>query len=185
MQSLLRGPIELQMSRAFSFFGRYGYVKRKGTRTARKLPDDFEMVKAAFLGRVADIVKTHKISPSMIVNFDQTGAKIIPVDEWPLEIKWSKQVDIVTLDDKRELTVLLAGVGYIHVRADEVAYNLESEAPVLCIFDVFAAHRCKSFLEACSIKHAFVPAGCTGQLQELFSSWYASSCGFLCMLFKH
>ena len=64
---------------AFSFLSHYGYVKRKGTRTARKLPDDFEIVKAAFLGRVADLVKTHKISPSMIVNFDQTGAKIIPV----------------------------------------------------------------------------------------------------------
>ena len=43
--------------------------------------------------------------------------------------------------------------------------NLESVAPALCIFDVFVAHRCKSFLEklkACSIKHIFVPAGCIG-----------------------
>ena len=50
-------------------------------------------------------MKTHKISPSMIVNFDQTGAKIIPVNEWSLEVK---EVDIVALGDKREISVLLA-----------------------------------------------------------------------------
>ena len=45
------------------FIRRYGYVKRKkGTQTARKLPDDLEMVKAAFVGRVADIVKTQNLS---------------------------------------------------------------------------------------------------------------------------
>ena len=44
----------------------------------------------------------------MIINFDQTGAKIITVNEWSLEVKGSKQVDTVTLDDKREIIVLLA-----------------------------------------------------------------------------
>lgn len=48
--------------------------------------------------------------------------------------------------------------------------DLEPEAPELCIFDVFAAHRCSAFLEelcAHGIKHVFVPAGRTGLLQLL------------------
>ena len=71
------GPIELQKSWAFSFLTRYGYVKRKGTRTARKLPDDFEMVKSCFLSW--KVSRYSENTPFMIVNFDRTGAKIIPI----------------------------------------------------------------------------------------------------------
>ena len=45
---------------------------------------------------------------SVIVNFDQTGTKMVPVSEWTLEIQGTKQIDVVGLDDKREVTVLLA-----------------------------------------------------------------------------
>ena len=69
--------------------------------------------------------------------------------------------------------------------------SLSAETPGLCIFDVFAAHRCKEFTKALDeggIKHVFIPAGCTGLLQPLdisvnepfkqnlkkiFGSWYA------------
>lgn len=46
-QSLLKeygGTVELKKSWAFSFLARHGYVKRKSTRTARKVPDDFEAI---------------------------------------------------------------------------------------------------------------------------------------------
>lgn len=61
----------------------------------------------------------------------------------------------------------------------------------LAIFDVFAAHRTKEFLDKlaeANIKVKFIPAGCTGELQPLdvavndvfkrklkgkFSSWYS------------
>ena len=45
---------------------------------------------------------------SMIVNFDQTRTKMIPVLDWTLEEPGTKQIDIICLDDKREITVLLA-----------------------------------------------------------------------------
>ena len=69
--------------------------------------------------------------------------------------------------------------------------GLSPDAPGLCIFDVFAAHRCDEFLQSLrehNIRYVMVPAGCTGSLQpldvatnepfkhhlkELFSSWYA------------
>ena len=178
----------------------------------------------------------------MIVNFDQTGTKMVPVSEWTLEIQGTKQIDVVGLDDKREVTVLLAVslsgnllppqviyagktrrchpnanvpdgwnvtrfgshwstqdtmVEYVdmvlapYMAEQQQILGLSSDAVGLCIFDVFAAHRCDCFLEkldACGIKHVFVPAGCTGSLQpldvsinepfkqhlkEIFSNWYA------------
>ena len=150
----------------------------------------------------------------MVINFDQTGVKIIPVSDWTLEVQGSKQVDLVALDDKREITVLLVITlsgkplppqiiykGTTHRCHPNVAIptgwhvthsqnhwstldtilcpymteqrkllNLESDATGLCIFDVFACHRCQQFLKKlhdCGIKHVFVPAGCTGLLQPL------------------
>ena len=67
-------------------------------------------------------------------------------------------------------------------------FGLSSDVVGLCIFDVFTAHRCDCFLEkldACGIKHVFVPAGSLQpldvsinepfkqHLKEIFSNWYA------------
>ena len=52
------GPICLSSTWAESFLRRIGYVKRKATKAARKLPDDFPEVKQAFLQRVKSEVET-------------------------------------------------------------------------------------------------------------------------------
>ena len=51
---------------------RMGLVKRKATKAARKVPQDFPDVKVAFLYMIKDTVTMHAIPVSMIVNFDQT-----------------------------------------------------------------------------------------------------------------
>ena len=210
------GSIELKKSWAFSFLSRHGYVKRKSTRTSRKVPDDFEHVKASFQDRIREVIASNNIPVSMVVNFDQTGTKMVPVSDWK-----SMEIDMIGLDDKREVTTLLAvslsGVllppqviyagkttrchpnvtiptgwhlahspsrwstketmlEYIHtilvpyMEKQREEHNLPGDAVGLCIFDVFAAHRCEEFLkelEANHMKYIFVPAGCTGQLQPL------------------
>ena len=50
----------------------------------------------------------HKIPPSLIINWDPTGIKLIPVSEWTTAIKGSKQGEITGLDDKPIITGLLA-----------------------------------------------------------------------------
>ena len=206
---------------AYSFLVRHGYVKRKGTRTARKVPNDFEIIKSAYLENIKAVSQCHQIPPSMAINLDQTGVKIIPVSDWTLEVQGSKQVDLVALDDKREITGLLPITLSGKLLSPQIIYkgtthrchpnvaiptrwhvthsqnhwsildtmleyvdeilcpymteqrkllNLESDATGLCIFDVFACHRCPQFLKKlhdCGIKHVFVPAGCTGLLQPL------------------
>jgi hypothetical protein len=101
------GTVELGKKWADSILSRMNLVKRKATKAARKLPNDFAEIKLAFLKRVSDCVHEHKIPPELIVNWDQTGAKYVPTSEWTLAEEGSRQVDIIRKEDKREMTVLL------------------------------------------------------------------------------
>ena len=82
-------------------------VKRKATKAARKTPPNFADIKLTFLQRVAEIVHESKVSPELVINWDQTGTKFVPASQWTLAKQGVKQVDVTGLDDKRELTALL------------------------------------------------------------------------------
>jgi hypothetical protein len=53
------------------------------------------------------MVFPYSFTAEMIVNFDQTGLSIVPTSSWTLAEKGAKQVEIVGLDDKRQITALL------------------------------------------------------------------------------
>ncbi len=101
------GHISLGKSWSESLFQRMGYVHRKGTKAGRKLPNDFPTIKEEYLRNIQSIVKEHNIPDELIVNFDQTGVSIIPVDDWTMEKEGATDVPITGLDDKRMITVLL------------------------------------------------------------------------------
>ena len=44
----------------------------------------------------------------MVVNFDETGVNVVPTSNWTLHDQGSKQVPITGIDDKRQLTMVLA-----------------------------------------------------------------------------
>ena len=48
-----------------------------------------------------------EIPEDLIINWDQTGLKYVPVADWTFAEKGSKRVEISGLDDKRQITVLL------------------------------------------------------------------------------
>ena len=102
------GPIDIGHSWAESFLRRKGYVKRKAPKAARKLPADFPEIKLSFLQRIKDEVEKNSIPQDLIVNWDQTGSKLVPVSEWTMEKEGTKQVPVVGKDDKREVTILLS-----------------------------------------------------------------------------
>ena len=78
-------PIDLSKSWAQSFLRRLGYVKRKGTKAARKVPDDFEFIKMEFLSEIQKLVKTCDIPDDLMINFDQTNVMIIPIGDYTLD----------------------------------------------------------------------------------------------------
>jgi hypothetical protein len=84
-----------------------GYTKRKGTKVARSKPEDFEKTKMDYIERIEKCVNEHNIPDDLILNWDQTGVKLIPGGDWTMDAKGSKQVKITGLNDKRQITALL------------------------------------------------------------------------------
>lgn len=56
-----------------SFLKRELFVKRKATKAAKKLPDDFQEQKRRFLDQISKAVKTHNIPSDLIIDIDETG----------------------------------------------------------------------------------------------------------------
>lgn len=78
------GHMDINRDYARSLMRRMNLVKRKGTKTARKLPDDFEKIKGDFLDNISKCVRENNIPHELIITFDQTGLKMVPTSEWHL-----------------------------------------------------------------------------------------------------
>ena len=72
-----------------------------------QLPPNFADIKLGYLQRIKDEVQAFSLPLDLIMNFDQTNSKLVPVSDWTLKKEGSKQVAIVGKEDKREVTVLL------------------------------------------------------------------------------
>ena len=101
------GTLTLGKAWADSLLRRMNFVKRKGTKAAKKLPPDFDVIKADYVARVEKAATEHNIPPELCLNLDETGLPIVPVSDWTLEREGSKQVAITGIDDKRQITVVL------------------------------------------------------------------------------
>ena len=62
--------------------------------------ENFEAVKEQFLLDIKAVVEMEAVPPELIFNWDQTGISIVPGSSWTMEVKGSKQVDIMGMDDK-------------------------------------------------------------------------------------
>ena len=87
---------------------RRNLVKRKRTTAIKVLFSNFEKLKKQFLSDVCSTVVMEDIPEKLIINWDQTGLKYVPVSNWRFADKGSKRVEIAGLDNKRQLTVLLS-----------------------------------------------------------------------------
>ena len=84
---------------------------------------NFPKVKQAFLQRVKSEVETWNIPHALIINWDQTGSKLVPVSEWTIEREGTKQVAIIGQEDKREVTVLMSITAFGDLRPFQVIYQ--------------------------------------------------------------
>ena len=104
------GFIKLTLSWAYSLLKRMGFVKRKAT-TKSKLTlteSAFKESKANYLQKIKKAVKDGKIPSDLIINWDQTGIKVVPSSEWTQEQRGAMRVEVAGVDDKRQITVTLA-----------------------------------------------------------------------------
>lgn len=97
------GHISLSKHWAKNFLHRIGFVKRKGTTKAKVTVENFEVLKEQFLLDIKCIVEIHEIPPTLVINWDQTGIHYVPVSSWTMEKEGSKRIELVGIDDKRQL----------------------------------------------------------------------------------
>ena len=83
------------------------FVNHKCTTAKSKLSSVvFEEVKTKFLDEVKATVLMEEIPIELILNWDQTGIKIIPSSLWTMDMCGSKRVEVVGAKDKRQITAL-------------------------------------------------------------------------------
>ena len=67
------------------------------------------MYKKQFLLDIKVVVNLEDILNELILNWDQTAINYVPVSNWTMAKEGSKKVKIAGVDDKRQITVVLAG----------------------------------------------------------------------------
>ncbi len=83
-----------------------GFSKRRANSKSKVLVSDFETVKDDFCNDVKCVVKMEDIPDALIINWDQTAMKIVPSSSWTMEKRGTKRVEIVAIDDKRQITAV-------------------------------------------------------------------------------
>ena len=101
-------PFDITPHWARRLLGRMGLVKRRGTTKAKVDPTDFEGLKKQYLADIRTKLFMEDILADLIINWDHTGLKYVPVSNWTMEVKGTKRVEIVSSDDKRQLTTLFS-----------------------------------------------------------------------------
>jgi len=81
---------------------------RQRTTAASKLPLDWRDQGIKMAERIAFFMQLHKVHPSLVVNMDQTGVHLAPVDNKTYNVRGGKEVKLIGADDKRQITACLA-----------------------------------------------------------------------------
>ena len=89
-----------QRGLAYSLSRRMNFVKRNATMTKSKHSNtDFAHLKQQFLADVVTSVKMEEIPAELILNWDQTGIKIVPSSTWTMDAEGSKRVEVAGVND--------------------------------------------------------------------------------------
>ena len=105
------GPIALTKSWAKYLLSRMGFVKRHASTKGKKLhvATGFHELKAQFLFDIKAMMEMEEIPEDLVINWDQTGIHYVPVSSYTMEKEGAKRVELVGIDDKRQITAVLAG----------------------------------------------------------------------------
>ena len=104
------GYIEINRQWAHSLLKRMNFVQRKLTTAKSKdTSASFAERKQSFLNDVVATVTMENIPPELILNWDQTGIKIVPCSTWTMDKRGVKRVEMIGTSDKRQITAVFCG----------------------------------------------------------------------------
>ena len=106
------GTIELKRPWAQSLMQWFKFVKRQGSTQAKpKLSDaDITKLMKSYLLQIKGMLDAHKIPSHLVINWDQAGVKVVPSSNWTLEQEGAERVEIAGLNNKHQVTAMLAGI---------------------------------------------------------------------------
>ena len=67
------------------------------------------MLKKSFLTDVFTTVTMEDVPPELILNWDQTGIKLVPSSSWTMALRGSGRVEMTGDTDKRQITAVFCG----------------------------------------------------------------------------
>ena len=79
-----------------------GLVKRKASTGVKVDPEVFKDLQTQFLSDIRTVVKMMDIPLDLLISWDQTAIKYVPLSNWTQEVKGSKRIEIAGIDDKRQ-----------------------------------------------------------------------------------
>ena len=104
------GPIELNRHWAHSLLASMKFVQRKATTSVSKfVMTDFDARKRQFLTDVSTTVAMEEIPGELVLNWDQTGIKLVPSTTWTMERRGERRVEMAGINDKRLITAVFCG----------------------------------------------------------------------------
>ena len=104
------GDVELNRQRAYSLLKRMKFIKRKATTAKSKHSTaNFMQLKHQFFTDVVTTVEMEEIPAELILNWDQTGIRIVPSSTWTMDAQGSRRVEAVGVNDKRLITAVFCG----------------------------------------------------------------------------
>ena len=103
------GPIVLTKSWPKYLLSRMAYVKRRASTKGKKLATDFHELKVQFLFNIKAMNQMEEIPQDLVINWDQTGIHYVPVSSFTMEKEGTRRVELVGIDDKRQITAVFVG----------------------------------------------------------------------------
>lgn len=104
------GHVEINRHWAHSLLTCMKFVQRKATTAKSKETDaNFAELKKSFLADVKATVTMEQIPPDLILNWNQTGIKIVSCSTWTMDQRGAKRVEMVGVNDKCQITAVFCG----------------------------------------------------------------------------
>ena len=107
---------------------RMGLVKRKANTKAKVCPAGLQELKSNFLSDITAIVQLEEVPLSLVINWDHTGLKYVPVSSWTMAKEGSKKVPIAGLDDKWQITAVFGVTMEGHFLPPQLIYQGKTAA---------------------------------------------------------
>ena len=160
------GPMVLTCSWVQSVLKRMKFIQRKGTTTKSKiLGDQFRQLRADFLEEVHSIVTLADVPAELVLNWDQTGIRIIPLSSWTMARHGSKHVETHVKKHWSNEEATLQYVKYVIVPyVEQVRFDLGCETALVIIKTTQAVI---DLLELNDILVCLLPPNTTDALQPM------------------